>query len=288
MAGSQGEKQLSGKEVGGLKKKKNPCLLYGAALLLLWIAAALLVPELSPYTYTGINADIRNQGSSCLHLFGTDKFGRDIFVRVWYAARISLLVGVTGAGINAAFGLLYGSISGYVGGKADFLLMRIADILASIPSLLYVILITLVMGAGVESIIAGICVAGWVDMARIVRGEIIREKGKAYIRAAQMEGIRPFRILFVHLLPNVAGPILVNLTFLVPQAVFTEAFLSFLGVGIAPPSASLGVLIQEAKSQIQLYPYQMLYPMCILCLLILALRLFGRGLENVYGEKTER
>ena len=148
------------------------------------------------------------------------------------------------------------------------------------------ILITLVMGAGVKSIVIGICVAGWVDMARIVRGEILREKGKAYIRAAQMEGIGTARILFKHLLPNIAGPVTVNFTFLVPQAVFTEAFLSFLGVGIAPPAASLGTMIQEAKSQIQLYPYQMLYPILILCLLIFALNFIGRGLEAKYREKT--
>ncbi len=271
-----------------LRRKKNTSLCLGIVLLLCWTAAALFVPVFSSYTYTGMDADIQNQGSSILHFFGTDKFGRDIFVRVWYAARISLLVGVAGACINGIAGILYGSVSGYIGGKVDFIFMRIADIIASVPSLLYVILLTLVMGAGVESIIAGICVAGWIDVARIVRGEILREKDREYIQAAKMEGIPVFRILLVHLLPNVAGPILVSLTFLVPQAVFTEAFLSFLGVGIAPPAASLGVMIQEAKSQLRLYPYQMVYPILILCILILAFHLIGRGVETVYREKTGR
>lgn len=269
-----------------MEKRKNKMLSAGILLFGIWLAAALVIPEISPYTYTEIHGEIQNQGSSLAHLFGTDKFGRDIFVRVWYGARISLLVGLAGAGINGVLGILYGSISGYAGGMADFLMMRLADILASIPSLLYVILITLVMGAGVKSIVIGICVAGWIDMARIVRGEILREKRKAYIRAAQMEGIGTARILFKHLLPNIAGPVTVNFTFLVPQAVFTEAFLSFLGVGIAPPAASLGTMIQEAKSQIQLYPYQMLYPILILCLLIFALNFMGRGLEAKYREKT--
>ncbi|MEJ8735018.1 ABC transporter permease [Mediterraneibacter sp. ICN-202921] len=271
-----------------LNRKKNIGFCLGIVLLLCWTAAALFVPVFSSYTYTDIDANIQNQGSSILHLFGTDKFGRDIFVRVWYAARISLLVGAAGAFINGSLGILYGSISGYIGGKVDFILMRIADIIASVPSLLYVILLTLVMGAGAESIIAGICVAGWIDVARIVRGEILREKDREYIQAAKMEGIPAFRILSVHLLPNVAGPILVSLTFLVPQAVFTEAFLSFLGVGIAPPAASLGVMIQEAKSQLRLYPYQMVYPILILCILILAFHLIGRGMETVYREKTGR
>ena len=249
----------------------------------LWILFALIVPEISPYSYSAINEKIQNQGSSMSHLFGTDKFGRDIFSRVWSAARISLTIGFASMAINGTIGIVYGSIAGYMGKAIDFLLMRIADILSSIPSLIYVILITLAVGPGMKGILIGICVAGWIDMARLVRGEVLRTKGQKYILAAQMEGIGSFRILRKHLLRNIAGPIIVKLTFLVPQAVFTEAFLSFLGLGIAPPAVSLGSMIQDTKSQIQLYPYQMLYPILILCILIFAVNLIGTGLEKKYG-----
>ena len=167
--------------------------------------------------------------------------------------------------------------------------MRIADIISAIPSMLYVILLTLVMGAGIGSIILGLCIAGWISMARIVRGEIIKLKETEYAYAARMEGIRPLRILLKHLLPNTAGTIAVNTIFLVPQAIFTEAFLSFLGVGIAAPAASLGTIIQEARSQMILYPYQMICPLIVLCVMLLALNMVGTAVEiRVGGRKGSR
>ena len=164
--------------------------------------------------------------------------------------------------------------------------MRLADIISAIPSMLYVILITLVLGAGVGSMILGLCIAGWIGMARIVRGEIIKLKETEYACAARMEGIRPLRILIRHLLPNTAGMIVVNMIFLVPQAIFTEAFLSFLGVGIAAPAASLGTIIQEARSQMMLYPYQMVYPLIVLCVMLLALNMIGTAVEQRVGSHS--
>lgn len=196
----------------------------GCAILALWIILAIAVPLFGPWSWSEQNAEIRNQTSSLAHWFGTDRFGRDLFARVWYGAGLSLFIGIVSALINGGIGVMYGAVCGYAGGKTDMLLMRAADIISSIPSMLYVILITLVMGAGAGSIILGLCVAGWISMARIVRGEIIRLKEADYACAARMEGIPPLRILVRHLLPNAAGPILVNLIFLVPQAVFTEAF----------------------------------------------------------------
>lgn len=261
----------------------NRRILAGTLILAVFTALAVLVPLLSPYSSTGMNPSIQNQGISFAHLFGTDKFGRDIFVRVWSGAGISLMIGASSMVVNGCIGILYGSAAGYAGGKTDFLLMRAADIISSIPSMLYVILISLVMGSGVLSIIVGISVAGWIDTARITRGEVLRVKETDYIAAARMEGIHPFRILWKHLFPNIAGPVIVNLTFLVPQAIFTEAFLSFLGVGLSEPTASLGTMIQDARSQIQLYPGQMLFPILILSVLILAVNLIGTGMEERYG-----
>ena len=169
----------------------------------------------------------------------------------------------------------------------DLILMRIADIISAIPSMLYVILLTLVMGAGIGSMILGLCVAGWIGMARMVRGEILKLKEMEYAYAARMEGIRPMRILVRHLLPNAAGTIIVNLIFLVPQAIFTEAFLSFLGVGIEAPAASLGTIIQEARSQMMLYPYQMVFPLLVLCVMLLALNMAGTAAEQKAGGRME-
>lgn len=258
----------------------NRQALAGCMILGIWILFAVLVPVFWPWSYSEQNAEIQNQAMSMTHLFGTDKFGRDIFARVWYGAGISLLIGIASALINGCVGVLYGAAAGYAGKHADMVMMRIADIISSIPSMLYVILITLAAGAGVGSMILGLCVAGWIDMARIVRGEIQRLKETDFAAAARMEGIPRIRILWRHLLPNAAGPILVNLIFLIPQAIFTEAFLSFLGVGLEPPAASLGTIIQEARSQMLVYPNQMVCPLVVLCVMLLALNAVGTAMEG--------
>ena len=270
------------KYMGGSRMAAAGCIILG-----IWILLAAAVPLFWPWSYSEQNAQIRNQAASLLHWFGTDRFGRDLFARVWYGAGISLVIGITSALVNGLLGVLYGAAAGYAGKWADMILMRIADIISSIPSMLYVILITLVMGAGVQSIILGLCVSGWIDMARVVRGEIRRLKETDYAHAARMEGIGSLRILVRHLLPNAAGPILVNLIFLVPQAVFAEAFLSFLGVGIEAPAASLGTIIQEARSQMMLYPSQMVYPLVVLCVMILALNMIGTAVEDKIGDRRE-
>lgn len=266
----------------------NRQALAGCMILGIWILFAVLVPVFWPWSYSEQNAEIQNQAMSMTHLFGTDKFGRDIFARVWYGAGISLLIGIASALINGCVGVLYGAAAGYAGKHADMVMMRIADIISSIPSMLYVILIPLAAGAGAGSMILGLCVAGWIDMARIVRGEIQRLKETDFAAAARMEGIPRIRILWRHLLPNAAGPILVNLIFLIPQAIFTEAFLSFLGVGLEPPAASLGTIIQEARSQMLVYPNQMVCPLVVLCVMLLALNAVGTAIEGqLRGGKNE-
>lgn len=263
----------------GLPKWTAACIFILAA----WLGLCIFVPLFWPWSYSDQNADIRNQGMSFVHWFGTDKFGRDLFARVWYGAGISLLIGIGSAAINGFIGVLWGAVSGYTGKYADMFLMRIADMISAIPSMLYVILITLVFGAGVQSIIAGLCISGWVQMARTVRGEIQRLRESEFILAAEMEEISTFRILFRHLLPNLYGPILINIIFLIPNAIITEAFLSFLGVGLAAPAASLGTIIQGAKSQMLLYPYQMIWPLLVLCSMLLAFNGIGTALERITG-----
>lgn len=260
--------------------KLNNTAKVGILLMGFLVVLALSIPLLSPYGYETQNAALSNGASSMAHIFGTDKFGRDIFVRVWYGARISLLVGFASAGVNMVLGVMIGAIAGYYGGYAERLLMGIANIISAIPSLLYVILIMLVGGNNITSILIGICVSGWIGTARIVRGEIRIIKEMEFVVAARVSGIGERRILWKHILPNVWRPVLVNATFLVPQAIFTEAFLSFVGIGIAAPMASLGSLINDARNQMQLYPCQMIYPIVILCMMIFALHMIGSGLER--------
>ncbi len=166
--------------------RKNEKITVGLILLLLCIFLAVLVPALSPWTSTEMHADIRNQGISFSHPFGTDKFGRDLFVRVWCGVRISLCVGLASALLNGALGVLYGAASGYAGKTADNILMRIADIVASVPSLLYVILIMMVLGANEVSILVGLCISGWIETARIVRGEVMRIKEREFVLASRL------------------------------------------------------------------------------------------------------
>lgn len=260
--------------------RKNQMLKAGILIVCLLSLSAVFVPVVSPWSCTEMNADIRNMSPDFLHWFGTDKFGRDLFVRTFYGVRISLVIGGASAVLNGIFGICYGGIAGYSRRTIDILLMRAADIVSSIPSLLYVILLTLVLGANEASIILGVCVSGWVETARIVRGEVMRLKDREFCVAAGLSGKKKFQIFLQHILPNAAGAVMVNLIFLVPQAIFTEAFLSFVGVGISPPAASLGTLIQFARSQMQIYPYQMFFPTVILVLLVVSLNLIGEGLKR--------
>lgn len=248
----------------------------GICILLVLTFFTVLVPFLPFYDPVTQNADLRNAGSSLMHLFGTDKFGRDIFSRVWYGAEISMKVGILASLISSIVGLLYGGIAGYAGKKTDMIMMQAADIVDSIPSLLYVILFMLLFGASVKTVILGICISGWTRMARVVRGEILRLKEMDYILAARLEGSGAMRILIKQMLPNLKEKVILNAVLLVPEAIFTEAFLSFLGVGIAAPAASLGTLIQEARSQMQIYPTQMMWPVLVLVLLIFSLNLIAR------------
>lgn len=196
----------------------------GICILLVLTFFTVLVPFLPFYDPVTQNADLRNAGSSLMHLFGTDKFGRDIFSRVWYGAGISMKVGILASLISSIVGLLYGGIAGYAGKKTDMIMMQAADIVDSIPSLLYVILFMLLFGASVKTVILGICISGWTRMARVVRGEILRLKEMDYILAARLEGSGAMRILIKQMLPNLKEKVILNAVLLVPEAIFTEAF----------------------------------------------------------------
>ena len=264
---------------------RNRLALAGLVLLVLVILFAVFGPLLSPYPYDGMDSFSRNLPSSPQHWFGTDQIGRDIFTRVLYGARISLLIGFASTAINLAIGVVYGGISGYAGGRADMIMMRVVDVIYAVPAMIYMILLMLIFGSNIYSVMLGICVNGWVSMARIVRSQILTLKEQEFATAAWVIGASRSRILFRHLLLNCLGPVTVTVTLMIPQAIFTEAFLSFIGIGISAPQASLGTLAQDAKMQLTFFPMQMVWPVLVICLVIFSLNFISEGLEDALNPK---
>lgn len=267
---------------------RNKRALFGLICLTAVVLLAVFGPILSPYPYDGMDVAVKNQGSTMAHWFGTDQFGRDTFTRVLYGARISLMIGFVATAINLVIGVVYGGIAGYAGGVTDMVLMRIVDVIYAVPAMVYMILLMLLLGSNVYSVMIGICVSGWINMARIVRSQVIALKEQEFSVAAFVMGASTRRILFRHLLVNSLGPIIVSVTLMIPQAIFTEAFLSFIGIGISAPMASLGTLAQDAKMQLEIYPMQMIWPVAVICLVIFSLNFMGEGLEEALNPRGKR
>ena len=267
---------------------RNRLALVGLILLAVLVCAAVFGPMLSPYPYDGMDAMSRNQSSTAAHWFGTDQMGRDILTRVLYGARVSLLVGFASTALNLLIGVLYGSIAGYVGGRVDMVMMRIVDVIYAVPAMIYMILLMLIFGSNIYSVMLGICVNGWINMARIVRSQVMSLKEQEFSVAAFVIGASRKRILFRHLLLNSLGPIIVTVTLMIPQAIFTEAFLSFIGIGISAPMASLGTLAQDAKMLMNVYPMQMVWPVLVICIVIFSLNFIGEGLETALNPRGKR
>lgn len=260
------------------------------ALCSLWVIVAIFVvaivgPWLSPYAYDQQNLMAANQGPSVAHWFGTDNLGRDLFVRVLYGARISLSIGVVAAVINLVIGVLYGGIAGYMGGKVDRIMMHLVDILYGIPLLLYVILLIVVLKPGLLNIFIALGIAYWLTMARIVRGQIMKLKEEEYVLAARAMGASGPRIFFRHIVPNCLGPIIITMMISIPEAIFTEAFLSFIGLGVSAPMASWGVLASEGVNSLSVYPYQLLFPAAAISITMLSFTFIGDGLRDALDPK---
>ncbi len=259
----------------------------GLILLILIILCALIGPFFSSYAYETTHLTLKNQPPSSQFWFGTDDLGRDLFTRVWYGARISLCVGLVAASIDLIVGLFWGGLAGFCGGKIDEIMMRFADILYSLPYLLIVILLSVVLGSGLFSVILAITLFGWITMARIVRGQILLLKEMEYILAARALGAGFGRILTKHLLPNAVGPVLVTLTLTIPSAIFAEAFLSFLGLGVQAPMASWGTMANEGLPALQFYPWRLLFPALFISLTMLAFHLIGEGLKTAFDKSLQ-
>ena len=263
--------------------QQNKLALVGLGIIVVMIILAIVGPMFSSYTYAEQDLMAANQGPSSAHWFGT--LGRDLYTRVMYGARISLTIGFVAALINLVIGVIYGGVSGFFGGKVDRVMMGIVDILYGIPLLLYVILLMVVLEPGLTSIFIALGIAYWLTMARIVRSQIIKIKKEEYVIAAQSMGIPSWRILWRHILPNCAGPIIITMTLAIPEAIFTEAFLSFIGLGVSAPMASWGVLAAEGINSMRSYPFQLIFPALAISITMLGFAFFGDGLRNALDPK---
>lgn len=303
---------------------KNKVAMVAAVVILLVIICAFVVPNLYPYEY-----DQQIRGSENLwpmqyseeeqalidsgesvfpHIFGTDKLGRDLGIRVLTGARVSLLVGLIASALVLLIGSIYGSVAGYFGGKVDLIMMRIVDIIYSIPDILIIILLQVTLksplqalfdsspifdglnrvGVGLISIFITFSLLYWVSMARIVRSQVMTLKEQEFVTAAKALGASNGRIIRKHLLPNCIGTLIVTATLQIPSAIFTEAFLSFLGLGVAAPMASLGSLASDAISSINSFPYRLFIPAVAISIIILAFNLFGDGLRDAFDPKLKK
>lgn len=268
--------------------KQNRIAMISLCIIILLVLIAIFGPLLSKYDYRTNNLKGQNLAPSALHWFGTDELGRDLYTRVLFGTRISLSVGIVSAFINLLIGVIYGGVSGYYAGTLDNLMMRFVDVLYSVPTVLYVILLMVVLGSSLGNIYLALGISYWVGMSRIVRGQVLTLKESEFILSAKALGAKNSRIILRHLIPNCMGPIIVTLTMSIPQAIFTEAFLSFIGLGVCAPMASLGVLCNESIQTYRTFPFQLFFPSMAICVIMLAFNLFGDGLRDALDPKMRK
>ncbi len=287
--------------------RRHKPALVAAAVILVIILGAIIIPFFYPYTYYQQIRTARNLAPNLQHLFGTDKLGRDLFIRTVYGARISLSIGIVASIINLTIGVIYGGISGYIGGSVDNFMMRIVDILYSIPLILYVILLKVVFQdsikaafettflrhlkyLGPELILIYVVLGSvyWVGMARMVRGQILSIKNNEYVLAARSMGASGWRIIMRHLVPNTIGQIIVTVSMSIPGAIFTESFLSFIGIGVSAPMASWGSLASDAYKGLASYPYLLFFPALAISVTVLAFNIMGDGLRDALDPRMRK
>lgn len=269
--------------------RQNKLAMLGLLTLAALIFFSVVGPFLTPYNYYDNDLMNGNIPPSWGHLFGTDDLGRDTMARLMYGGRVSLAIGFVSVLINLSIGVFYGGISGYFGGKVDNIMMRIIDIVYSVPELLYVILLMVVMGkGGLLNIMIVLGIVNWMGMARIVRGQILALREQEYVLAARTLGASTSRLMTKHLIPNALGPIIITSALAIPSAIFMEAFLSFIGIGIQPPFASWGSLAAEGRLNIPSYPYALFFPAAAIAITMLAFNFVGDGLRDAFDPKMRK
>lgn len=268
--------------------KENKLAMVSSVILLIIIAMAIVQPMVSRYEYDEQDLFATNQGPSMEHLFGTDQLGRDIFTRCWSGARVSLLIGVVVAVLNGTVGILYGGIAGYFGGVADNLMMRLCELIGAIPSMLWMILLVLIMKPGILPIIVAIGATGWIGMARLFRGQVLTLRETEFVMASRTMGAGSIWIIVKHLLPNAMSPIIISMANAIPGAIFSESFLSYIGLGLPLPLASWGTLASDGANQLLIFPYQLLFPALLICITMLCFNLMGDGLRDALDPRMRK
>ena len=268
--------------------KENMLAMVSAAILLVIVLLAVFQPMLSKYEYDQTDYFALNQGPSAQHLFGTDELGRDIFTRCWMGARVSLSIALVVALLSGTIGILYGGIAGYFGGLADNVMMRFCELIASIPQMLWVVLLVLVMKPGVLPIIVAIGATGWIGMARLFRGQVFSLKESEFVMSSRTMGAGSLWIILKHLLPNAMSPIILSMANAIPGAIFSESFLSYIGLGVPLPMASWGSLASDGANKLLTYPYQLIFPALLICITMLCFNLMGDGLRDALDPRMRQ
>lgn len=268
--------------------RKNPIAIFSMILLTVSILLMIFGPIISGENYVAIDALMKNKPADGVHWFGTDILGRDLFSRVFIGARASLIVAIACTGIQIVVGCAYGGIMAYFGGWIDEVMMRIVEILTSIPSLLVTLLIMMVLGQNMAALLVAMCITSWCGTARQMRGMIMQLRESEYVMAAETLGASPAWVIRKHLIPNTLSILILNVATSIPGYIFTEASLSFLGMGLKEPTISLGVLISNGQSVLDLYPYQIFYPALVLCVIVLAFNLLGDGLRDALDPRLRQ
>lgn len=267
--------------------RRNRAALTSGVILLIITIFAIVGPHISPFGYA--ETDWSNMGIAPQfankHYFGTDPLGRDLFVRAAMGGRISLMVGVAGALVAVIVGVLYGSLSGFLGGRIDMLMMRFLDVLSAFPFMFFVILLVTFFGKNIMLIFVAIGMVSWLDVARIVRGQTLSIKNKEFIEAAHVGGVSRLTIVTRHIVPNVLGIVVVYASLLVPGMILFESFLSFLGLGVQEPMASWGSLLQDGVQTMQVAPWQLLVPSAFLIITLFCFNFLGDGLRDALDPK---
>jgi len=269
--------------------KKNKVAMVSLVLLGLMVLMTIIGPMIGKFEYQATNNDMLNIKPNSTYWFGTDTLGRDLFSRVWVGGRISITIGIVGAIVDTVVGTIYGGIAGYLGGIADDIMMRILEILVSIPYLVLVILIRVLMDqGGMAPLIIAMTITGWCYMARLVRGQLLQIKEQEYVLAAKALGANASRVIAKHLVPNTLGVMIVAITFDIPGFIFAEAFLSFLGIGVQSPMTSWGALAAAGQQNLMFYAYQLIFPAVAISLTMLSFNLLGDGLRDALDPKLRQ
>jgi oligopeptide transport system permease protein len=265
---------------------RNPGAVAGMVTLAVLVVAAVAGPHLLPFRYDEVNkSDVWLAPLTAGHLIGTDALGRDLLARLLMGLRVSLAIGLVATLVSLVIGVAWGAVAGFVGGRLDEAMMRIVDVLYSLPFIFFVILLMVTFGSNIVLIFVAIGAVEWLTMSRIVRGQTLTLKHKEFVEAARAAGLSQSAIIGRHIVPNLLGPVVVYVTLTIPAVILAESFLSFLGLGVQPPSASLGTLIAHGAQDMELAPWLLVFPSLVMVVTLMSFNFIGDGLRDAIDPK---